>query len=276
VLGPDGDPLSGARVSLTTDGGVTYGTFMGGNYAETTTDEAGRYDFVYLRPGAYSVAAGGAIMGGAFGGTSPHGRSVRSGLRLREGQHLEDVDFRLAEAGSLTGTVVDLADRPLQDAAIFVFDEAGNPLERFSMITSGSDGRFRVTGLAPGEYTVSARTSDAAGSDQTPVEVREGEEASTRLKLGPGTVLLVTVIGEEDTEVQARVSVSDSRGRQLNGTIAFSDIAAAVEFTSKEQRIGPLPPDTYWITALADDGQEVKKSITLTGQAERRLKIRLK
>ena len=45
---------------------------------------------------------------------------------------------------------------------------------------------------------------------------------------------------------------------------------------SNAQRIGPLPPGEYKVTATADDGRSYTKPVTLRAGAERKLKIRLK
>ena len=46
------------------------------------------------------------------------------------------------------------------------------------------------------------------------------------------------------------------------------------DFSSKEQRIGPLPPGSYTVTAVLDDGRSAKKTVKLTGRAERKVKLR--
>ena len=76
----------------------------------------------------------------------------------------------------------------------------------------------------------------------------------------------------------ARVSVVDPNGHEVNGMIAYQEImdARGSLYTTTEQRVGPLPPGRYVVTAYADDGRTTTKPVTLTGQAERKLKIRLK
>ena len=243
MLDSKGRALGGARVTLTIDGGIAYGTFMGGNYAESTTSADGNYVFEFLRPGSYSVAAGGSMMGGAFGTHSNQGRMVRDGIHVGEGEHVDGEDFRLGEAGEITGSVVDAAGLPVHGAAIFVRDESGRLLERFSMITTGNDGTFRYTGVAPGRYTVDARTSGLVSSSDEVIDVREGEVASTKVTLGAGTMLLVTVIDRSGANVSARVSISDSRGREVNGMISYAEIMKSFgEFNAGEQRVGPAGP----------------------------------
>lgn len=278
IVGPDGDPLAGARVTLTTDGGIGYGTFMGGQYAESAADESGRFDFEYLRPGEYSVAAGGSVFGGAFGTHAQEGRVVRRGIRVREGEHVEDVDFRLERSGEITGSVTDAAGRPVSGCAIFVRDAGGNLLERFSMISTGPDGKFRYTGVAPGEYRVTARSTEEASVDPRPVRVTAGSPAAVTLTLGPATVLRVQVIDKSGDDVHARVSVLSDDGAQMNGMLAYADLVGGLGegFSTKEQRVGPLPPGRYEILAVADDGRTTRKPVTLSGQPERWIKVRLK
>ena len=279
VFDPDGEPIQGARVTLGTDGGVAYGTFMGGQYVETTTDEDGRYEVDYVRPGLYSLAVGGAVFGGVFGGGASNGRTVMSGIRVEEGQALDGLDFRLPRPGTIAGRVVDLAGMPLEGASIFVRDETGNLLERFSMITTDGSGQFTYEGVAPGAYTVSARTQELASFESEPVRVVEGQSTDCVLTLDAGTILLVRVTDKSGEDVKARVSVVDSEEREVNGMLSFQDLANAASgeiFSSKEQRVGPLPPGGYAVTAYAEDGRVTSKPVTLTGQSERKIKIRLK
>ena len=106
--GADGDPLSDCRVTLNVEGGVSYGSFMGGHYVESSTGNDGRYAIEFVRPGRYTVSAGGAPLGGLLGQASAGGRVVRSGLVVEEGSALDSVDFRLEDPGELTGVVVAL------------------------------------------------------------------------------------------------------------------------------------------------------------------------
>jgi hypothetical protein len=42
------------------------------------------------------------------------------------------------------------------------------------------------------------------------------------------------------------------------------------------QRVGPLPPGSYEVRAIAEDGRSAQRPLELTGQPERKLKLRLK
>ncbi|MCZ6597662.1 MAG: carboxypeptidase-like regulatory domain-containing protein [Planctomycetota bacterium] len=278
VRSHDGKPLARARVSLTVEGGLAYGTWMGGHYVEWITKDDGTYDITFIRPGVYSVAAGGAFLGGAFGGETENGRTLKGGIRLEDGQWIQDLDFRLKRSGELTGTVVDLAGQPVSGAAIFVRDEAGRLLERFTMLVTDSAGRFSYKGVAPGNYTVSARTGEMASFESNVVGIPEGGKASTTLTLDAGTVVQVSVIDKTGNQVKASISVRDQDGREVNGMIGWQELMEAKGhlYTTEYQQVGPLPPGRYVVTVMSEDGRVVTKPVTLSGQPERKLKIRLK
>jgi len=278
VRGADGNPLSGARVTITTDGGIESGTVLGGHYAEATTDEHGRYAFEYLRPGGYAVAAGGAMFGGAFGGKTEAGRKVRDGLHVSEGKAIEGVDFELSEPGNIRGRVVDANGVGVKDASIFVRDSEGRALDHLSMITSAGDGSFTYEGVAEGEYLVSAHGKNLASAESAPVKVKKGETASVELALFPGTTLVVEIVDEEGKPLSAQLTVTDPRGRQMQGLMGLAEMAASFSdgFSSSTERVGPLPPGTYTVTATSADGRKSSKPVTLDGQPERKLKVHLR
>ncbi|MEQ1894379.1 MAG: carboxypeptidase-like regulatory domain-containing protein, partial [Planctomycetota bacterium] len=278
VRGPDGAPAANARVTLTTEGGLQTGSMLGGHYAESSADANGRYTFRFLRPGTYTVAAGGALFGGAFGSASSAGRVLRTDIAVNEGQLVEGVDFELSKPCDIKGRVLDGAGAPVKDAAIFVRDSAGKLLERFSMTTSGADGTFTYSGVAPGEYLVSARGKELASSDSAPVRAAADAPGQVELRLSPGTRLIVEVLDAEGLAAQAMVTVLDAQGREVQGMIGFSELSSAFSqgFDSTQQSIGPVPPGTYTVIAVSGDGTRVKKPVTLDGQPERRLKLRLK
>jgi protocatechuate 3,4-dioxygenase beta subunit len=278
VRGSDRRPLAGSRVTLVTEGGIESGSLLGGHYAEATTDEDGHYAFQYLRPGGYAVAAGGALFGGAFGGQTQAGRLVRTGLDVGEGKTLEGIDFQLEDPGTIHGRVVDATGQPVKDAAIFVRDESGHLLDRLSMIQSAGDGTFKYEGVSAGEYLVSARGKNLASVESAPVRVPKAGSASVELVLAPGTKLVIEVIDDDGKPLQARISVTDSRGRAMQGMLGFAEMASGFSdgFDSSKQTVGPLPPGSYTVTAEASEGKKTSKPVTLDGQPERKLKLRLR
>ncbi|HED65765.1 MAG TPA: carboxypeptidase regulatory-like domain-containing protein [Planctomycetes bacterium] len=278
VYGPDGDPLPGARVSLATDGGIRTGTFLGGQFAELTTEQNGSYAFHFLRPGTYTVAAGGSAFGTALGSAALGGRVVHNGIRLGEGDSLQGIDFRLQRGGSIEGYVRDLSGSPVEGLSIFIRNGKGNPMERFSMIATGPDGSFSYVGLSPGEYTVHAQGKGLASPREARVIVREAEATQTTLTVEPGTTLIVTVVDVSGDEVSGRISVRDDDGREYSGIFGYAQVMERLTqgFEMDEQRVGPLPAGHYTVRVESDDGRSAQKPVNLNGQSERRLKIRLR
>jgi uncharacterized GH25 family protein len=278
VVGVDGEPVADVRVSLKSDGGALSGSFMGGNYVESKTDEEGRYAFDYLRPGQYQVAAGGALMGGALGGSSAFGRSVRSGLRLSAETTLSGIDFRLEPSSELEGLVRDASGQPVSGAALFVRNQAGILLEPFSMTITDGSGRFRMPGLAPGLYTVSAQKGVLVSPESEAVAVGAESPGRIEVTLTGGTSLYVSVVDDQGASLDARISIQDSFGREHSGRLAMQDFVDRMQngLAADEQSFGPLPPGDYTITATASDGRSKSKTLNLAGQPERRLKLHMR
>jgi len=278
VYGPDGDPKPSARVTLNLDGGAEFGTMFGGKYTESLTDDNGDFELNYLRPGGYLVAAGGNVLGGMFGEDSTVGGRMVQRVQISEGEWLRNVEFHLEKPGTIMGTVVDHSGKPVSDAVLFARNEAGNLLETFSFLTSDAGGRFEYTGLAPGNYTIAARMGSGASSENEIIRVRSEEVTEAKLTLDPGTILKVTLQDKSGKLVAAVISITDAEGREMNGMLAIKDIME--KYTSGvgslEQNVGPLPPGIYTVRASTEDGRSTRKSVTLSGQESRKLRLRLK
>jgi hypothetical protein len=93
-----------------------------------------------------------------------------------------------------------------------------------------------------------------------------------------GTVLRITVVDNSDEAVQSSISVTDERGNEVAIMRSMEEIMEQFGqgFSSKEHRVGPVPPGRYTVVVTAEDGRQGKKPLSLSGQAERKLKIRLK
>jgi len=277
VESSNGDPVAGARVTVTMQGGLVFGTVFGGNYTEAATDASGAYEIPWLRPGSYTVAAGGVFLGGAFGEGGELGREVKL-VELDENEWVRGVDFRLEQPGTVRGTVRDASGNLVAEASIFLRDDDGRLVELFSLASTNASGSFEYPGLAPGEYAVTARTRTLASSSAAPVRVRSGETSEVTVVLEPGTILLVSLEDSSGADVPARISVLDDKGREMNGMLSLNELMERYSggLGDAVQRVGPLSAGTYQVRAIAEDGRTAERPVTLDGQTERKLKLRLK
>ncbi|QDV08629.1 Nickel uptake substrate-specific transmembrane region [Planctomycetes bacterium Poly30] len=275
VIGPDGAPSANTRVTLSMQSGQVFGTVMGGQYNETRTDKDGRYEILFVRPGAYAVAAGGSYLGGLLGDQSSPGREVKT-LTVSEDSSAT-LDFELEAPGELHGVVRDAAGKPAAEASIFLRDENGRLLELFSFQATNASGAFEYDGLAPGEYTLTARAEGMASTTDTPLRIRSGEVTETSITVDTGTMLLVSLQDKTGADIRSRVSVRDEHDHEVNGMLSLNELMARISggVDGKEQRVGPLPPGTYEVSCVAEDGRTATRRVRLTGKPEKKLRLRL-
>jgi protocatechuate 3,4-dioxygenase beta subunit len=275
VRGPDGAPLASVPVQLMRDSSGANIMMMDGPASEHT-DDSGRFEFADLQPGTYAVAAGGSS--GPFSvEQGSYGRAVRGSLRVEKDRVLDNVDLKLVPGSKISGTVRDASGNAVSGANVYVRDAQGELLSRFSACTSEANGKFTYKGVAPGTYTLTARTKTLAARDGASVVVREGETSEADVVLEAGTMLRVSTVDKDEKPLKAAVSVRDERGFEVGSMTALDAMqeAFAQGVSSTEQKIGPLPAGKYVVTATAPDGRTAKKAVTLKGQDERKLTVRV-
>ncbi|MBL8858952.1 MAG: carboxypeptidase regulatory-like domain-containing protein [Planctomycetes bacterium] len=276
VIGPDGAPAAGVAIGLTSEAGVLTGSTFGGQFVMSSTDKDGRYDLTAIQPGVYSVAAGGSPFGGMLGESKDFGRATNKNIRVGRGEWRKDVDFRLEKPGTVVVTVVDADDRPVAEASVFARDGDGHVVDILSTRVTGPDGTVSYGGLAAGKYTFSARGEGRASAESTRVDVEAGATKTAKVTLASATILIVKVVDEADKAVAAHLTVVDSAGREVANMMGMRELQARFSGASTsrdEQRLGPLVAGKYRVRAERADGKAVEKPVTLSGQAERTLKL---
>lgn len=179
-------PIAGANVQVLTGRGTVV--------AEATTNAEGRFAVTQLRAVSYRV------------------RFVADGFRtelFRNAATLDDADpvavpeggsatasARLARAvGRVAGTVRDAARAPIEGAMVSLLEPDGDVVAERA---TTADGRYRLTGVEPGEYRV--------GFAATGFVSELYENAATLPDADP-----VEVVANETTSVPARLRRSRSR-----------------------------------------------------------------
>jgi 5-hydroxyisourate hydrolase-like protein (transthyretin family) len=145
-----GQPARRARVTLS--------SAEGGGARTTTTDEHGRYVFGGLVAGRYNLSASKAgHVGTAYGAARP-GRPGTP-IQLAEGQAFA-ANLLLPRGSVITGTVVDEFGEPAPGTPVramrYVLQGGRRRLQQSGTGTTDDRGIYRIFGLQPGEYIVSA------------------------------------------------------------------------------------------------------------------------
>jgi protocatechuate 3,4-dioxygenase beta subunit len=153
VSATTGEPLKKAHVFLHPLGqqnGIPYGT---------TTDSAGHFLLDGIDPGRYSFLA--SRNGFIAQEYSPKGdpRQTTS-LTLAPGQKLKEIVFKLIPQAVMSGRVLDEDGEPVAEAQVrvsaFVYQRGKRQLSGQNEASTNDLGEFRLYGLSPGKYVISA------------------------------------------------------------------------------------------------------------------------
>src|SRR5262245_15664929 len=131
----------------------------GGRPHAASTDEQGRYRITGLTAGTYTItAAKSGFVDSAFGQRRSSGTG--NPVELTDGQQAVNIDIKLARGGVVTGHVLDEEGEPLARAVVTVLRQQYVRGQK-QLAPAGSDqtddrGQYRVFGLSPGDYFVSA------------------------------------------------------------------------------------------------------------------------
>lgn len=151
-----GRPVKRARVTVA-------GAGRGGRTA--TTDDRGRYRIDQLGAGTYTVnASKTGFVDGVYGQRRP--LQPGTPVVVAEAQAIGNIDLRLTRGGVITGRLMDEDGEPLARALVTVQRYRYVAGER-QLTPAGADqtddrGQYRVFGLPPGDYFVSASTAGLA------------------------------------------------------------------------------------------------------------------
>jgi hypothetical protein len=131
----------------------------GRNSGMTTTDAEGRFEIKELPGGRYTLTASkaGYVMM-SYGQRRPEQQGTV--LEILEGTTVEKIAFSLPRGGVITGIVLDEFGDPVAGAQVNALRFRYGPQGRRLMPSNGSStddrGAFRIYGLTPGDYYVSA------------------------------------------------------------------------------------------------------------------------
>jgi hypothetical protein len=151
--GASGHPVD--RVRLTLSGGE------GRSSRTVYTDDDGRFVFLDLAPGAYMLRGSKTgYVDITYGQTSPNAGRAGTPIQIAAGQQIKDLSFVLPPGGVITGRVFDEKSRPAVGTDVRVmrwqYEDGHRELSSAGSARTDDRGIYRVYGLPPGEYIVSA------------------------------------------------------------------------------------------------------------------------
>jgi carboxypeptidase family protein len=249
-----------------------------------TTDQNGAYEFKEVRAGRYTVSASkGSYVSISYGQQRPTDASKP--LEILDNQLVERLDLSLPRGSIVTGRILDEFGEPAPEIQValqrYMFTQGQRRLVPFGrMATTNDIGEFRLFGIPPGQYYISAtwrnlnmapnanpndRTAYAptyfpgttSVNDAQRITLLAGQELNNVLMaLNPIKAARVsgTATGADGKPMtQAMIMVSQSNGGfgftmsgagqvRPDGTFTIVGIAPG-DYTLRVQRMGPPSPD---------------------------------
>jgi hypothetical protein len=152
----------------------------------TTSDADGRYSFDKLPAGEYSIVASKpGYVDMVFGARRP-GRGVTgTPITLVQGQKIDNVHLQMRLGSVISGTVHDEFGDPAYNTPVralrFVYQNGFRNLTLAGSDTTDDRGAYRIAGLMPGEYLVSAVPRDTVATASATAEaIRDRFEAARK------------------------------------------------------------------------------------------------
>jgi protocatechuate 3,4-dioxygenase beta subunit len=278
VVDATGKPLS--RVEIRAGG-------SGPNQpASSLTDGDGRYDLNDLAAGAYTVTATKAnYVRAAWGEQRPEGPGKR--ITLADGQKLENINLSLTRAGVVTGTIVDEFGDPVTDVSVsamrYQYIQGSRRLMQNGRGGQTNDiGEFRVYGLSPGQYYISATlrnfsmgtdTADRTGYAATFYPGAGNVAEAQRLTIAPGqtaTGINLALLPIQTSKVSGTATDADGKplanamiivGQRL-GAAMMSNMGSPVRPDGKFT-INNLTPGDYTLRVNVPSGEAAFTDITV-------------
>ncbi len=173
IVGENGQPIKGARVNLS-----------GGPLGRTTTSDAmGAFTFEKLPEGRYAVTASRSrFLAGSYGQKRPE----RSGtpLQLADGEQLKNLSITLFSAGVITGNVYNEDGEPVQGAQVrayrYIMASGVRRLQNANTAQSDDRGAYRIFGLTPGDYIVTATSNQSDNGNSLTAEMAAAIERASQ------------------------------------------------------------------------------------------------
>jgi protocatechuate 3,4-dioxygenase beta subunit len=241
------------------------------------TDARGAYEIKNLAEGRYSLSASkGSFVALQYGQTRPF--EPGKPLEIRNAQVLEKIDFSLPRGGIITGHIVDETGEPTADVMVQVmryqYVQGRRQLLPAGRAAQTNDiGEFRLFGIPPGQYVISATLRNIA-LGESPSDDRSGyaptyypgtsnASEAQRLTINVGQTLTDINLALSPTRL-ARVAGSavDSQGKPVTTGVLMLMQTGGFGFVTSG---GSLKPDGSFSISNVAPGEYTLRLMTNTG-----------
>jgi Carboxypeptidase regulatory-like domain len=189
-----------------------------------STDADGRWQLKDLPAGSYRVSVSkGGYVDIAYGQLRPF--EAGKVLELKNGQVMEKLDVSLPRAGVITGRVVDEFGEPVTGARVsplrFRYVAGRRRLTPMAAVDTTDDiGQFRLHGLPPGDYFISAQMAAGLMFGQSDDRVGYGTTYFPGTGAQSDAQRVNVAIGQETANVN--IAMTPSRVAMISGTATSS------------------------------------------------------
>ena len=189
-----------------------------------STDADGRWQLKSLPAGNYRVTIGkGGYVDISYGQLRPF--EAGKVLELADGQTIEKVDVSLPRAGVITGRVLDEFGEPLTGARVqplrYRYVGGQRRLTPLGIGDMTDDiGQFRLHGLSPGEYFISAQMSPGLMFGQSDDKVGYGTTYFPGTAVQAEAQRVRVAVGQETAQIN--IAMATSRVATISGTAVSS------------------------------------------------------
>ncbi|WP_190243168.1 carboxypeptidase regulatory-like domain-containing protein [Arthrobacter globiformis] len=232
----------------------------------TQTDAAGNYSLVGLTAGSYKVAFN--RSNGYYGDEAQFysnkpesaGLEQAQAITLAQNQSVQNIDATLKRGGSITGTLLDKAGKPLPNAYVEAYTRDGSFVTRMGF--SDDSGKYSIGGLTTGKYLLHVLAYMSPGNLYSGNTAEEASAIPVAVTSGSATTFDLSYAVPQLTAPAPTIAGTakvDSTLTAEPGTWGPSPVTLSYQWKADGADIAGATANTYKPTAVT-----VGKMLTVT------------
>jgi hypothetical protein len=244
------------------------------------TDNSGVYEIKNLPAGRFNLTAQkGSFVPLQYGQTRPNEQGRP--LQIQSAQQLDNVDFRLPHGAIVTGRIVDELGEPTSDVQVSIqryqYINGRRQLVPGRFAQTNDIGEYRLFGIPPGQYVVSATLRGPINPNDAPSDDRSGyaptyfpnalnANDAQRITLGVGQTMTDVNISLSPAHL-ARLTGSavDAEGKPMTGGMIMLVQVSGLAFSSGLG--GQIKPDGTFTVGNVAPGEYMLRAMPIVNTA---------